>query len=600
MSTSNLAVLTKLENSYRVIEKNLSQLIVKELKRQSNIPSDERSWITDPCIVEKKDIHLIFTSWIPKVVQIKRFLTSLRVSMEFIPDFNLEIKPEINTNLKNLRDEINEEFKNKNKIKKEYLTYIELLKEETENFLNNSNKLKIKSLCEYPKKSEYNARYGPNHTVRELIENKEKWENLLQEINVNETFESIVFKIQAVDSLSKTYGKYNPGIDGDKFWKPIQVPKSTLNSYLFLKQSEDTLDTDSKTKLLELYTKLIEEIKVQHPSFNIVSISKCKNNLAIQRKGRPTTKSEILRKIVNGTKLGKLVEIMARKETQIWRKNPGEYLQNHNNLVTILNTKLKYDLLDYSKTNKIKNYKSNSNIRVYIPKSKGKVLTLDIPTIKDRYIQQLMLLVMEPYLEACGDSSSWGFRPGRNTNHAITQLAQILSIKNPIQNNQYKEKLSKSFAKALLKTKEAKVIIDENTETTTVTKTRYDKSYLQVEVPTQFMKKSRTTFDDCITKHILDADIKGCFDNISHDWLLKNVPITKEYHYLMNEILKVNIVEIKPDRLYNIKTLKNHIWLNWGVIKHQNLKIEYKTILTKEENNKGIPQGGIIYPLFLN
>lgn len=24
---------------------------------------------------------------------------------------------------------------------------------------------------------------------------------------------------------------------------------------------------------------------------------------------------------------------------------------------------------------------------------------------------------------------------------------------------------------------------------------------------------------------ILEADIRGCFDNISHDWLLANVPI---------------------------------------------------------------------------
>ena len=26
---------------------------------------------------------------------------------------------------------------------------------------------------------------------------------------------------------------------------------------------------------------------------------------------------------------------------------------------------------------------------------------------------------------------------------------------------------------------------------------------------------------------ILEGDIKGCFDNISHDWMLENIPVIK-------------------------------------------------------------------------
>ena len=29
------------------------------------------------------------------------------------------------------------------------------------------------------------------------------------------------------------------------------------------------------------------------------------------------------------------------------------------------------------------------------------------------------------------------------------------------------------------------------------------------------------------TAYVLDADIKGCFDNISHQWLMENVPMDK-------------------------------------------------------------------------
>jgi len=42
---------------------------------------------------------------------------------------------------------------------------------------------------------------------------------------------------------------------------------------------------------------------------------------------------------------------------------------------------------------------------------------------------------MEPYIETYGDKDSWGFRPGRSTNHAIPNLAQILAyFKNNLEN----------------------------------------------------------------------------------------------------------------------------------------------------------------------
>ena len=42
------------------------------------------------------------------------------------------------------------------------------------------------------------------------------------------------------------------------------------------------------------------------------------------------------------------------------------------------------------------------------------------------------------------------------------------------------------------------------------------------------------------SKYILDADIKGFFDNISHDWLLKNIPMNKK---ILREWLKAGIME---------------------------------------------------------
>jgi RNA-directed DNA polymerase len=64
-------------------------------------------------------------------------------------------------------------------------------------------------------------------------------------------------------------------------------------------------------------------------------------------------------------------------------------------------------------------------------------------------------------------------------------------------------------------------------------------------------------------KYILDADIKGFFDNISHQWILENVMIDKR---IMNLWLKAGHIEL-------------------GII-HESLK--------------GVPQGGVISPIISN
>ena len=62
---------------------------------------------------------------------------------------------------------------------------------------------------------------------------------------------------------------------------------------------------------------------------------------------------------------------------------------------------------------------------------------------------------------------------------------------------------------------------------------------------------------------ILDADIEGCFDNISHEWLLKHIPLEK-------------------------RMLRQ--WLNSGFIEKQSF----------ERTIAGVPQGGVISPVLSN
>ncbi len=114
---------------------------------------------------------------------------------------------------------------------------------------------------------------------------------------------------------------------------------------------------------------------------------------------------------------------------QAWeevRRNGGSAGQDGVSIEDVEREGVEQFLREIEQDLKAGTYRPKPVLRVYIPKADGRQRPLGIPSVRDRVVQQACKMVIEPIFEANFQDNSYGFRPKRSAQQAVTVVKKSL------------------------------------------------------------------------------------------------------------------------------------------------------------------------------
>lgn len=224
-----------------------------------------------------------------------------------------------------------------------------------------------------------------------------------------------------------------------------------------------------------------------------------------------------------------------------------------------------------------KNYKGDMVKRVWIPKpGSSEKRPLGIPTLRDRVLQTIVDAAVHPITEYQADPHSFGFRPKRSAADAIALLVGHLEQQGARKTGRIllpvkvtKEKYD-SFKGRRYRQRGAMV---EKRVGKRQRKYHYIYYICGDNVPVDQQAKKSKSFAFSSNYHVINVDIRKCFDNIDHGVILEKYPLCNKYRFFLKAWLKAPVYG------------PSHWESNTPV---------------KQKPQAGVPQGSIIGPSVAN
>jgi RNA-directed DNA polymerase len=121
---------------------------------------------------------------------------------------------------------------------------------------------------------------------------------------------------------------------------------------------------------------------------------------------------------------GQITEKLMKEAFKAVRRNRGAAGLDKVS-INMYEANLEQNLNTLMKQLKDRTYKASPLRRKYIPKGKGQLRPLGIPSVRDRVAQEVIRSIIDPVFEPMFHENSYGFMKGRNAHQAIQRLVEL-------------------------------------------------------------------------------------------------------------------------------------------------------------------------------